>query len=66
MKLADVSIRQPVFATMMIASLMVLGIFSYPKVGVDNFPKVEFPIVTVTAVKKSRAHVDKLRQAVVQ
>lgn len=50
MKLAEVSIKRPVFATMMIAALMVLGIFSYPKVGVDLFPNVDFPFVSVTAV----------------
>ena len=41
MKLAEVSIKRPVFATMMIAALMVLGVFSYPKVGVDLFPNID-------------------------
>ncbi len=50
MSLADVSIRRPVFAVMMIAALVVFGLLSYPKVGVDLFPNVEFPIVTVTVV----------------
>jgi HAE1 family hydrophobic/amphiphilic exporter-1 len=50
MKLADISIRRPVFAIMMIASLMVFGLVSYPKIGVDLFPNVEFPFVTVTVV----------------
>jgi hydrophobic/amphiphilic exporter-1 (mainly G- bacteria), HAE1 family len=50
MKLADVSIRRPVFAVMMIAALVVMGLFSYPRIGVDLFPNVEFPVVTVTVV----------------
>ena len=50
MKLADVSIRRPVFAIMLIASLMVFGLVSYPRIGVDLFPNVEFPFVTVTVV----------------
>ncbi|MEZ4223477.1 MAG: efflux RND transporter permease subunit [Polyangiaceae bacterium] len=50
MRLADVSIRRPVFAVMMIAALVVFGLLSYPKVGVDLFPNVEFPIVTVTVI----------------
>lgn len=50
MKLADVSIRRPVLATVMIAVLVVFGLVSYPGIGVDLFPEVEFPIVTVTAV----------------
>jgi len=46
---ADVSIRRPVFAVMMIAALLVFGLLSYPRIGVDLFPDVEFPVVTVTA-----------------
>jgi HAE1 family hydrophobic/amphiphilic exporter-1 len=49
-KLADVSIRRPVFAFMMIAALVVFGLVSYPRIGVDLFPNVEFPFVTVTVV----------------
>jgi HAE1 family hydrophobic/amphiphilic exporter-1 len=49
-KIADVSIRRPVFATMLIAALLVFGLVSYPRVGVDLFPNVEFPIVTVSVV----------------
>ena len=47
MWLADVSIRRPVFATMMIGALVVLGVVSFQRLGVDLFPKVEFPNVTV-------------------
>lgn len=50
MRLADVSIRRPVFAVMLIAALLVFGILSYPRIGVDLFPDVEFPVVTVTVV----------------
>ena len=50
MFLSDLSIKQPVFATMMMAALAVLGIASYQQLRVDQFPDVEFPIVTVTTV----------------
>jgi hydrophobic/amphiphilic exporter-1 (mainly G- bacteria), HAE1 family len=50
MKLAEVSIKRPVLATVMVSTLAVFGIVAYPKVGVDLMPDVEFPIVTVTAV----------------
>jgi hydrophobe/amphiphile efflux-1 (HAE1) family protein len=50
MKLADVSIERPVFATMMILSLVVLGLFSYLKLNIDQFPDVDFPYVTATTV----------------
>src|SRR6187455_2716615 len=48
MFLSDLSIKQPVLATMMIAALAVLGLTSYQALKVDLFPDVEFPVVTVT------------------
>ncbi len=50
MILTRVSIKQPVFATMMMAALAVLGLTSYRQLNVDQFPDVEFPLVTVTTV----------------
>jgi HAE1 family hydrophobic/amphiphilic exporter-1 len=50
MKLADVSIRRPVFATMMIMALVVLGLFSYLKLNVDLYPNVDIPFVVITTV----------------
>ena len=52
MWLADTSVKRPVFATMVILALVVLGIVSYPSIGVDLFPKVDFPIVTITTTLK--------------
>ncbi len=52
MWLADTSIKRPVFATMVILGLVVLGLVSYPRLGVDLFPKVEFPIVNITTTLK--------------
>jgi HAE1 family hydrophobic/amphiphilic exporter-1 len=46
-RLADLCIRRPVFTVMMIAALVVLGLFSYSRLGVDLFPNVEFPFVVV-------------------
>ena len=47
MWLAETSIKRPVFATMFIAALVVLGIVSYPSIGVDLYPKIDFPIVSI-------------------
>jgi len=52
MRFADVFIRRPVFATMLIASFVVLGLFSYGSLGLDLFPNIDFPIVTVTTTLK--------------
>ncbi len=40
-----ISIRNPVFATMMMAAFLVLGLFSYQRLSVDQFPEVNFPVV---------------------
>ncbi len=50
MKLADVSVRRPVFAAMMILAMVIFGALSYPKIGVDLYPDVNTPIITVTVV----------------
>jgi len=50
MKLSDVSIQRPVFATMMVLVLIVLGLFSYEKLSIDQYPNVDIPYVTVTTV----------------
>ncbi|MFM7140436.1 MAG: efflux RND transporter permease subunit, partial [Alphaproteobacteria bacterium] len=52
MKLAEVCIRRPVFATMLVTLFVVLGLLSYQSLGVDLFPNVDFPITTVTATLK--------------
>jgi len=46
--LASICVRRPVFATVLILVLCVIGAAGYTKLGVDRFPKVEFPIITVT------------------
>jgi HAE1 family hydrophobic/amphiphilic exporter-1 len=52
MWLAETSIKRPVFATMFIAALVVLGLVSYPEIGVDLFPKIDFPIVSINTQLK--------------
>ena len=46
-KLAAVCIRRPVFATMIIMALVVVGAASYMQLGVDRFPSVDLPTVRV-------------------
>ena len=46
-KLAEICIRRPVFAAMIVLSLVVVGAASYIKLGVDRFPKIDLPTVTV-------------------
>src|SRR6202795_4330129 len=46
-KLAEICIRRPVFATMIVMSLVVVGGASYFKLGVDRFPSVDLPTISV-------------------
>ena len=46
-KLAEICIRRPVFAAMIVLSLVVVGAASYFKLGVDRFPSVDLPTVSV-------------------
>ncbi len=43
-----VSLRNPVFATMVMLAFVVLGLFSYQRLAVDQFPDIDFPVVVVT------------------
>ena len=46
-ELAEVCIRRPVFAAMLVLSLVVVGAASYARLGVDRFPAVDVPTVSV-------------------
>src|SRR3954467_15821620 len=48
--LAEICVKRPVFATMLVLSLVVVGAFSFLSLGVDLFPKIDFPTITVTVV----------------
>lgn len=50
MKISSFCIRRPVFASMMIVSMVVFGLTAYSSIGVSLFPDVDFPIVTVTVI----------------
>lgn len=47
-RLAELCIERPVFATMLVVALTFIGGFSYTRLGVDQFPKVDFPVVSIT------------------
>lgn len=49
MFLTRISVQHPVFATMMMVAIVVIGLFSYNRLGIDLFPETDLPIVVVTA-----------------
>ncbi|MEZ7891867.1 MAG: efflux RND transporter permease subunit [Candidatus Wallbacteria bacterium] len=52
MVLSDVSIKRPVFITMVTLALVIFGTICYNMIGVNLFPDVEFPMVTVVTILK--------------
>src|SRR6476659_3963496 len=53
--LAAISVKRPVFASVLILSLTVIGAFSFSRLGVDRFPKVDFPTITITKLQTGAA-----------
>jgi hydrophobic/amphiphilic exporter-1 (mainly G- bacteria), HAE1 family len=47
-KLAEICIRRPVFATMLVLSLTVIGVFAFFGLGVDLLPKIDMPTVMIS------------------
>ena len=65
MFLSDVSIKRPVFATMMMLLLVVLGLVSYKRLAIDEYPDVTYPTVSVS-VSYSGASPEVLKRQVSQ
>src|SRR5215218_8481195 len=49
-KLAEICVQRPVFATMLVLAFVVVGAFSYMSLGLDLFPKIDLPTITVTTL----------------
>ena len=47
MKITEIAIHKPIFTTMMILTIVVLGAFAYLRLGIDLMPNVEFPFVMI-------------------
>jgi HAE1 family hydrophobic/amphiphilic exporter-1 len=45
--LARISVMRPVFATVLVLALAVVGLFAIPRLGVDRFPTVDFPWISI-------------------
>jgi len=63
--LSEICVRRPVFATMLVMSLVVLGVFSFRNLGVDLFPKADPATVNVTLLLPG-ASPDELSSSVVE
>src|SRR3981189_813610 len=48
MTLSDISIKNPVFAVMLSAAMVVFGYLGYRDMGISQFPEIDFPVVSIT------------------
>lgn len=48
MTLSDISIKNPVFAWMLMTGLIVFGWIGFHRMGISQLPDIDFPVVTVT------------------
>ncbi len=62
MNLAELSIKRPIFITCIVSLMIILGLISYKKMPVDQFPDVTFPIVFVEVLYPGASPVDVERQ----
>src|SRR5262245_25311210 len=53
MTLSDVSIKNPVFAVMVSAAMIVFGYLGYKDLGVAQFPEIDFPVVNITTYREA-------------
>src|SRR6185436_13039348 len=53
MSLSDASIRNPVFAVMLAAAMIVFGWLGYREMGVSQFPEIDFPVISITITREA-------------
>src|SRR3954464_64707 len=52
MSLSDLSIKNPVFAVMLAAAMVIFGYLGYRDMGVSQFPEIDFPVVSITITRE--------------
>jgi HAE1 family hydrophobic/amphiphilic exporter-1 len=63
MSIWDICIRRPIFTVMLVSAPVVLGLVSYFRLGVDLFPNVDLPVVTITTTLRG-ASVEEMESGV--
>src|SRR5215813_5664680 len=53
MSLSDISIKNPVFAVMLSAAMLIFGYFGYRDLGISQFPELDFPVVNITTAREA-------------
>src|ERR1700733_12865023 len=63
MALWDVCIKRPIFTAMLVTAPLVLGLASYSRLGVDLYPNVDLPIISITTTLRG-ASVEEMETSV--
>src|SRR5947209_2755712 len=53
MSLSNLSIKNPVFAVMLSAAMVVFGYLGYRDMGISQFPELDFPVISVTTYREA-------------
>src|SRR5262249_29412291 len=53
MTLSDISIKNPVFAVMLSAAMIVFGYLGYRDMGISQFPEIDFPVVNINTTREA-------------
>lgn len=53
MTLSDLSIKNPVFAVMLSAAMVVFGYLGFRDLGISQFPEIDFPVVSITTYREA-------------
>src|SRR5262249_44305075 len=53
MSLSDISIKNPVFAVMLSAAMLIFGYLGYKELGISQFPELDFPVVNITTYREA-------------
>ena len=53
MSFSDISIKNPVFAVMLSAAMVVFGYLGYREMGISQFPEIDFPVVSITTYREA-------------
>src|SRR5262245_45906386 len=53
MRLSDISIKNPVFAVMLSAAMIVFGYLGYRDLGISQFPELDFPVISITTYREA-------------
>src|SRR5437867_12229938 len=53
MTLSDLSIKNPVFAVVLSAAMVIFGYLGYRELGISQFPEIDFPVVSITTYREA-------------